>query len=249
MGQLTENGGFMVQQNQVFYSFPIESLVGFEDIDRCSKQLVQPLGDAVMANFQQRTDSAQYKTERQEIYNAPEPSMVQREVDSHLLGIKRSMHRDAGSVSDARSGQCVNIKKTMVDYSVVGELARIAPLNAAINRFFDADCICVGDFVYPPMSYRSWHTNQFDALGWAMFIVRANEPHQSFFKYVHPQTRELVTVWETRDTVNFFPISNKDLLWHCIGVENTTRWSHGFIVPDNWRERIHIRDAASAIEQ
>lgn len=62
----------------------------------------------------------------------------------------------------------------------------------------------------------------------------------SFFRYMNPQSKEVVTLEERPKLVRFFKIEQEKekLFWHCI-VNATTRsrWSFGFIVPDHWMDK------------
>jgi len=58
---------------------------------------------------------------------------------------------------------------------------------------------------------------------------------------MNPETKELVTLEEQPKRVRFFRVENdaNKLFWHCIA--NPTkfnRWSFGFVVSDNWRDKL-----------
>jgi hypothetical protein len=105
-----------------------------------------------------------------------------------------------------------------------------------------------GSLWYPPRSYRLWHTNETQP-GWRMYIVDFDEPFEypadtSFFRYMNPHTEEIVTLRESPRIVRFFKAEQEPtrLFWHCI-VNPTTRhrWSFGFVVPDDWMDRLSVR--------
>jgi len=121
-----------------------------------------------------------------------------------------------------------------------------------LTNFFDADVKLTGSFCYPPNAYRLWHTND-DAPGWRMYLIDFDRPElstngKSFFRYMHPETKELVTLLDKPKLVRFFKIEQQQekLFWHCI-VNGTKayRWSYGFRVPDNWMEKIKLHTVKS----
>ncbi len=125
-----------------------------------------------------------------------------------------------------------------------------ARIIARLEDFFASEVRFSGSLWYPPLSYRLWHTNETQA-GWRMYIIDFDEPtatshgipETSFFRYMNPQTKEIVTLEERPQLVRFFKIEQeKDkLFWHCI-VNSTSRnrWSFGFAVPENWIDRFPI---------
>jgi hypothetical protein len=118
----------------------------------------------------------------------------------------------------------------------------------ALEDFFGSEIRFSGSLWYPPSSYRLWHTNETQP-GWRMYIVDFDEPfpdpeETSFFRYMNPQTHEIVTLRESPKIVRFFKAEQDPdkLFWHCI-VNPTVRhrWSFGFVVPDNWIDAIRQR--------
>ena len=63
---------------------------------------------------------------------------------------------------------------------------------------------CVGDQLYPPGSFRDWHTDRFGYAGWVVFLVEVAGPGRSSFRYVDPRTGEMVVVPDRNDTAYFF---------------------------------------------
>lgn len=107
-----------------------------------------------------------------------------------------------------------------------------------------------GSMWYPPRSYRLWHTNE-DQPGWRMYVVDldddfADGDETSFFRYQNPRSGEIVTLRERRRIVRFFKAEQdpEKLFWHCIvNPTERHRWSFGFVVPEDWRSRLHsLRD-------
>jgi predicted ribosomally synthesized peptide with nif11-like leader len=113
-----------------------------------------------------------------------------------------------------------------------------------LERFFDSEIRFSGSMWYPPFSYRLWHTNETQA-GWRMYLIDFDEPtgdagELSFFRYMNPQNKEIITLAESPQIARFFKIEQeKDkLFWHCIvNATARNRWSFGFTVPDNWMDK------------
>lgn len=113
-----------------------------------------------------------------------------------------------------------------------------------LEGFFGGEVRFSGSMWYPPQAYRLWHTNETQP-GWRMYLIDFDEPAgdpagTSFFRYMNPESKEIVTLTERPRLVRFFKIEQEreKLFWHCI-VNATTRnrWSFGFAVPENWLER------------
>lgn len=118
-------------------------------------------------------------------------------------------------------------------------------LVGMLEDFFGGEVRFSGSLWYPPSSYRLWHTNE-NQPGWRMYIVDFDAPFTartqvSFFRYLNPRTKEIVTLPEKPRIVRFFKVEQDpdQLFWHCIVNPSTRdRWSFGFAVPENWLERI-----------
>ncbi|MCA6092857.1 Nif11-like leader peptide family natural product precursor [Streptomyces sp. SCA3-4] len=116
---------------------------------------------------------------------------------------------------------------------------------AALENLFGGEVRASGSMWYPPSSYRLWHTNA-DQPGWRMYLVDVDRPfadpgQTSFFRYLHPRTREIVTLTESPRIVRFFKVEQdpEKLFWHCIA--NPTdrhRWSFGYVVPETWMDAL-----------
>lgn len=91
----------------------------------------------------------------------------------------------------------------------------IVPLQQSVERFFGCECPCVGDLFYPPGSCRSWHTDRYSYVGWAVYLVKVAEADRSSFRYVDPCTGEMVVVPDRNDVACFFRVSAEEpLFWH-----------------------------------
>jgi hypothetical protein len=113
-----------------------------------------------------------------------------------------------------------------------------------LEGFFSGEVRFSGSMWYPAHAYRLWHTNETQP-GWRMYLIDFDEPvgdlaGTSFFRYMNPQSKEIITLEEHPGLVRFFKIEQEQdkLFWHCI-VNATTRnrWSFGFAVPENWLEK------------
>jgi predicted ribosomally synthesized peptide with nif11-like leader len=114
-----------------------------------------------------------------------------------------------------------------------------------LSRIFGCDIRLSGSMWYPPHAYRLWHTNE-NQPGWRMYLIDfddaiAASDTRSFFRYMNPETQELVTLQDRPKLLRFFKIDQRDdaLFWHCIvnGAERN-RWSFGFVIPDDWMTRL-----------
>lgn len=118
-------------------------------------------------------------------------------------------------------------------------------LISFFEQEFEDEVRFSGSMWYPPNGYRAWHTNETQP-GWRMYVIdfdgSAQEiAGQSFFRYMHPETRELITLRERPKLIRFFKIEQEadKLLWHCIVNASTcSRWSFGFMVSDAWMSRL-----------
>ncbi|MGN6815754.1 MAG: Nif11-like leader peptide family natural product precursor [Solirubrobacterales bacterium] len=124
-----------------------------------------------------------------------------------------------------------------------------------LSQAFDCDIRFSGSMWYPPFSYRLWHTNESQP-GWRMYLVDLDEPvaatdMRTFFRYMNPQTKELVTLQDRPKMLRFFKVEQGEskLFWHCIvNGAPRNRWSFGFAVPDDWMARLQSAAPAAAIE-
>ncbi|QGN32511.1 hypothetical protein [Microlunatus sp. Gsoil 973] len=100
-----------------------------------------------------------------------------------------------------------------------------------------------GSMWYPPYAYRLWHTNQTQP-GWRMYLIDFDEDipagdTRTFMRYMNPYTKELVTLADRPQLIRFFRIREDPVLWHCIvNRAERDRWSFGFVVPDDWMQRL-----------
>lgn len=159
-------------------------------------------------------------------------------IDQDQLKYKYITHRDF---------HLINLDSYVEDKLYENYFQSKVRIVKTLKNLFEADIKLTGSFWYPPNAYRLWHTNE-ECVGWRMYLIDFERPElaangKSFFRYMHPKTKELVTLIDKPKLVRFFKIDNQPehLLWHCIvNGTKTNRWSYGFHVPDNWMEKIKL---------
>jgi hypothetical protein len=123
---------------------------------------------------------------------------------------------------------------------------------AALEAIFGGSVQFSGSLWYPPESYRLWHTNETQP-GWRMYLIDLDgsdaDGGTSFFRYMNPETKELVTLEDEPGMMRLFKIEQQEdkRLWHCIvNPSRRNRWSFGFSVPEDWMERMCAVGAQTA---
>ena len=220
----------------VFTSLPMSDLVGFDDIVHITRALATVPSDCDDRFFTQRDEA--WDLERAEVYRPPDiEGMKRREAEDALRKRAPTLLRKLGQEPQQLSeeGATWGRRKGHIQFS---SKERRGPLVDAVSEAFGEPIHASGDFLYPRKGYRSWHTNRHDEPGWRMYLIQVDEPDRSFFRFIHPETGEMVTVWDRPDTVNLFPIRADRDFWHCIVSEDTNRFSQGFVVPADWSDRL-----------
>jgi hypothetical protein len=83
-----------------------------------------------------------------------------------------------------------------------------------------------GKFWYPSNGYMGWHTNN-SYPGFRFYCSHAEEEGKSFFRFQHPETKEIITSWDRKGWIGrVFAIDTAKPLWHCVYSE-TNRISVG----------------------
>lgn len=150
-----------------------------------------------------------------------------------------------GDGGPRRDFHLVNLDEHTDHEGYEGYLAAKTRTISALEAFFGAEIRCSGSMWYPPGGYRLWHTNQ-NQPGWRMYVIdfdgAFDDPAEtSFFRYLNPRTRAIVTLPERPRMVRFFRAEQEPsrLFWHCI-VNPTARhrWSFGYVVPDDWHDAL-----------
>jgi hypothetical protein len=100
---------------------------------------------------------------------------------------------------------------------------------------YNHSCLEVrGNFFYPPLGFREWHTNSRNP-GLRAYCVFCDDTHPSSFNYLDPNTESTVIVQDRSDFCNVFEVPEPSLsasyLWHSVSSQ-TWRISMGFRVVD-----------------
>ena len=83
-----------------------------------------------------------------------------------------------------------------------------------------------------PSAYLSWHTN-LNNVGDRTYITYASDSDKSFFRYLDPETQEIVTCYDKKGwQINEFYVNKDAPLWHCV-FSDVDRISLGFRVVNN----------------
>lgn len=174
-----------------------------------------------------------FKKLQNEVYHLPShEEMLKREGEDFLgkhFGKKEGSNRSQGTY-EMKTGHVRFFERPVV-----------LELQSAVASLFGTRCQLLGDFLYPPGGFRSWHTNRYDLPKnqndvWAIFFVFAEEDDASFFRFIDPDSGEMMTAWDKKACANIFRTSRDPAVWHCIRSESTSRWSVGFHLPDHWQE-------------
>lgn len=156
-----------------------------------------------------------------------------------------------GSGAPRRDFHLVNLDEHIAHDGYERYLEAKHRIVRALEEFFEDEVRFSGSLWYPPSSYRLWHTNETQP-GWRMYVIDFDAPPgdpadpagTSFFRYMDPRTKEIVTLGERPRMVRFFKAEQDPdrLFWHCI-VNPTPRhrWSFGFVVPDGWMTAVARR--------
>ncbi len=212
----------------------MDELDGFSEIARLSKELTSIPADIDVNYFYKKLNENSYLQARDEIYHAPLiRQMLAREARATLQKNRPQLKRiiTKEPTKDCRYNlQCT----TYPGHFGLPPPPKPDELQQAVNLYFGQTCKLIGDFLYPRGGYREWHTNRYEGEHWSMFLIHVDEPEKSFFRFLHPDTNEMITIWDYANSVNFFRTGSNPPLWHCIASEETNRWSKGFLVPEAW---------------
>lgn len=178
---------------------------------------------------------------------SPNSKEFQAQYDNIMKQSNNNVVKDLSEFGyfDRRDFHLINLDRYVNDKLYENYFQSKLRIVRTLTSFFGANVKLKGSFCYPPNAYRTWHTND-NAPGWRMYLIDFDQPKlarngKSFFRYMHPETKKLVTLVDKPKLVRFFKIEQEQekLFWHCI-VNRTKafRWSFGFHVPDNWMEKI-----------
>jgi len=224
----------------VFYSYSPEKIKDFQEICHFSRKLCTMPDNAILEQFYKKVLETTHKYPREKLEEEPDREKILREeAFDEILRVKA---RKQGRPTPINPSTILNKEWTFGKGSLSRsrEEKNYESLKKSLDVFFQTKCHAVGHLFYPKGGYRMWHTNKYDMDGWLMFLVHVDVLNQSFIRYIHPETKEVITHWDTAPfSVNFFHINFNDPLWHCIAADGTNRWCQGFLVPPNWRDFIH----------
>lgn len=224
----------MVAHSDFFYSFSIDEIKGFEEISRSAKALSQVPPDFNLSAVHDFVGKERFDRMRQSLEQAPnKEKALKHEAEAHLHKTLPKLNSAIQETNHLKGAEW-SLRPGYIAYNPASN--RINALNEQVDDYFGVHCECSGDFLYPTGGFRGWHTNKYDGESWTLFLIDVDKPRSSFFRFIDPETNEVITHWDEPGTVNVFKISASQLLWHCIGSVDANRWSQGFLVPDNWRD-------------
>lgn len=128
----------------------------------------------------------------------------------------------AQHIENAVNSEDVEKLRCEVDKSITKKLQSLFKGNAELS------IVPSGHFWYPAGSFMSWHTNS-QVPGWRIYINYAEEKDKSFFRYQHPENKNIVTLTDKKWNIRIFRITKSQPLWHCV-YSNTNRFSLGYMV-------------------
>lgn len=221
------------------YEFDMEQIPGFEEITRELDNLKIKPSNVDLSRYEQsfREDDFQFTS-----MSPAAPEFQQRYQE-----IMQSRPNDPSDKHDfsRRDFHLVNLDQHVEHPQYDQYFQAKNRLISHLEGFFGSEIRFSGSMWYPPRAYRLWHTNETQS-GWRMYLIDFDEPAgdlagTSFFRYMNPQSKEVVTLEEHPKMARFFKIEQEKekLFWHCI-VNATTRnrWSFGFVVPENWLDKL-----------
>lgn len=226
----------MVQYKDLFYSFHLNEIPDFDQIGSATLTLSTIPADFEEVKLHERLGFDRYISMRKSLDVLPDKKQaLELEAKGHLNKVLPRLKPEIEDTNH-KSDKEWSFRPGHIAFNPT--FNRLNKLNGLLNDFFDFECKDAGDFLYPPNGFRLWHTNKFDLESWFVFFVDINKPKGSFFKFIDPDTNELITHWDEPGTANIFRINTTDLFWHCIGTKDCHRWSQGFTIPDNWKDRV-----------
>lgn len=102
-------------------------------------------------------------------------------------------------------------------------------LAESLSSYFNRKVSMTGSgYWYPKGGFIGWHTNETN-IGWRLYISYCEEPGNSYFRYRHPETHEIITSYDEEWMFRIFKITKSNPLWHCV-YSNTNRYSIGFMM-------------------
>jgi predicted ribosomally synthesized peptide with nif11-like leader len=217
------------------YEFDMEQIPGFAPITRALSNLKIKPASVDLQLYEQSF--------REDDFHFTSLSPASPEFQQRYQDIMQARREDSPGAHDfsRRDFHLVNLDQYVEHPQYERYFQAKTRMIALLEGFFGAEVRFSGSMWYPAHAYRLWHTNETQP-GWRMYLIDFDEPAAdpsgtSFFRYMNPESKEMVTLEERPRLVRFFKIEQEreKLFWHCI-VNATTRnrWSFGFAVPENW---------------
>lgn len=229
-----------------FFAVPQVAINGFAEVTALARQLATLPTRLDLDHYARAEEDSAIGIGRRQVLRPPDVDFFSaRERRVHAQTTLGAMVR---AVKAARGGGGVGRERPQWQLGPTNcyldlPSPRTAPLRLALEAFFETECICIGDQFYPPGAFRAWHTDRYayTGSGWTVFLVQVAQPFMSSFRYVDPQSGELVVVPDRDDMAYFFRAAEAPLFWHSVLCEGTYRWSQGFTLPADWHSRVFQR--------
>ncbi len=238
-----------MQIDDTFYSFQPNELRGFTGVAEAFRECcVKPEGHDLSIFARRLLDDQKYRDWRNEIHALPATEeMLKREGKNAIakrgVGLRNGLgQQDGTGQQNENNPDRVTFELGSGSFVWKPPTIHARPLQEQITAATGLTCSPAGCILYPPGGFREWHTNKFDCGmdedTWFLFLVYADRSHASFFRFVEPDSGELMTSWDEGTTINIFRHSPQRLLWHCVASDEAYRWSFGFRISPRWREML-----------
>ncbi len=225
----------MYNYKDIFYSFSLDEVNGFEEIKKAVEELSYIPQNFTNELVYDHSGKEQHARLRESLESEPRVKRdLRHEAKMNLHKVLPILEKkEIGATDKEKWG----LRPGHICFS--NAFGRLKHLHELVNGLFEYESEVTGDFLYPPNGFRIWHTNKYDEFeGWSIFFVDVDKPQQSFFKFMDDETNEVITHWDEPLSMNIFKINKNKLFWHCIGTKDCNRWSQGFSLPDNWKEKV-----------
>ena len=161
--------------------------------------------------------------------------------DAYLAAPKRayawSEHQIPENLPDTRNRPRFSATSGVVRLGPGMDWDQRLKLRRELGRYFAADLLESGNFLYPPGGFKEWHTNMDGEPGWRMYIIHKGEG-RSYFRYVCPVTMKIITIEDEDGQINIFRVGPDLPFWHAVKSIDAYRYSKGFIIPESWMDTL-----------
>lgn len=116
-------------------------------------------------------------------------------------------------------------------------------LDRKLNAYFCTAFTAVNMY-YPKDGFMGWHNNE-NCPGWNVIMSYTPEPHQGFFRFIDPITKEIVTLNDDENMMNGWTVKvgyyggheeEDRQVWHCARTGNNNRITLAYVIPDEHKE-------------